>query len=451
MARTSKAPKIGRNRQSTRQRLWLLMLLTNILGLFGAVMISRQVRSLLLPVAQEPIWMAVGYGLIFVVSVVDAFWADEVFFGGAFRKYTLGGASVARAEKDEDDAAIAASMRPMHLIFPSLLIAAFGLSYFASNSVSRGFYSEYSRVGSQALEVRKKEPADRNKRRRAIAALSMVQRPQIQLFLANQLEHPDEDTAAHAAWALGRLSDKNMRRMLADRLMKSARGERSLLAKEATFALARMQHWGVGPLLEQGLRDALEHTGDDLDPRWVWAMGFVQRASAIPLLSKALYHRDLTVARLAAWALGQQKGRKNADRALKVLKERLLSSPLPLRCAVVHAMGILGHEAANSAIVDAWRQSSPQERQRYCEPLELPLGPENVGNDRHELLRTPVRNTVESYEVMSLFSMGAIRANDPELQRKVLEMLDSILEDESAALRSRDAARSLKAGIQQAK
>lgn len=451
MARTRKAPKIGRNRHSTRQGLWFLMLLANMVGLFGAVMISRQVRSLMLPAAHEPIWMAVGYGLIFVAAVVDAFWADEVFFGGAFRKYTLGGKSVARAEKDGDDAAIAASMRPMHLIFPSLLIGAFGLSYFAANTVSRGFYSEYSRIGAQALEVRKKEPADREKRRRAVAALSMVQRPQIQLFLANQLTHPDEDTAAHAAWALGRLSDKNMRRMLADRLMQAARGPRAQLAKEATFALARMQHRGVGQLLEKGLQGALEHTGDDLDPRWVWAMGFVQRASAIPLLGKALYHRDLNIARLAAWALGQQKGRKNADRALKVLDERLLSSPLPVRCAVVHAMGILGHEAANSAIVDAWRQSSAEERQRYCQPLDLPLGPDGAGNDVHELLRTPVRNTVESYEVMSLFSMGAIRASDPKLQSKVLGMLDSILEDEGAALRSRDAARSLKAGIQQAK
>lgn len=443
---------LGPNKAASRPRsmtqwIWLAMLATNLLALFAAVVISRKVRSLTLPTEQEPIWIGVGYALILAAAVADAFWADELFFRGAFRKFSMGGKTLAHAQRDGDAEAITATMRPMHLIFPVLVLAGLALSYLSANLISRSFYSDYDRIGAHALEIRKTQAADSNKRKESIEALSMVQRPRVQLFLARQLQHPDEETAAFSAWALGRLRDKNLRRMFTDDLMRAARGTKPLLAKEAQLALARMQHRPVAAMLENRVRRALEHIGDPLDPRLIWSLGFTQQETSIPLLSKALYHPDSKVRRIAAWSLGQQKGPKNAERALAVLSERLPSAPLPTRCAIVHAMGILGHERANLDIVQALKTASPEERARYCETEALALRPDGKGLDRHKLLLTPVKNTVETFEVMSLFSMGAIRATDPEIKRVVLGMLDELLERKDAPQRTKDAANSLKDGI----
>lgn len=451
-APTSKiGPNRGARRKNTTHRLWLAMLVSNVLALFAAVLISKRVRSFSLPVNQEPVWMAVGYALMLVAAVITAFWADEVFFRGSFRKAHLSGKGLAHAEKSGDAEAISAALRPMHLIFPVLVLAGLALSYVAANAVSRGFFSNYDRIGAPALTVRRTEPAQAQARKDAVEALSMVQRPKVQLFLSRQLHHPDEETAAYAAWALGRLRNKNLRRMFSESLMRAAKSKKPMLAKEAQIALARMQHRAVAPLIEQRLEQGLLHLGDKLDPRLVWALGFTQQGSSIPLLAKALYHRDAQIRRVAAWALGQQKGPKNAERSLKVLQERLVSAPLPTRCAVVHAMGILGHERANLDIVRAWRDSSPEERGRYCEPESVRLRPDAGGQDHHKLLLTPMRNTVETFEVMTLFSMGAIRATQEEIRKPVLGMLEEILADPQAKPRSQDAARSLQSGIQGSK
>lgn len=424
------------------------MMLSNLMALFCAVIIAKRVRAMTMAPDYETWWLAAGYALMLVAAVATAFWADDLFFRGSFRKTHLGGKNLAHAERSGDAEAISAALRPMHIIFPLLVLSALALSYVGCNAVTRGFYSDYDRVYAKAKEVRRVDAASAPERKDAIEALSMVQRPEVQLFLSRQLRHPDETTAAYAAWGLGRLRDKNMRRMFSDELMKAARSKKPLLAKEAQLALARMQHRAVSPMIEARLSKAFDHMGDELDPRLVWALGFTQTETSIPLLAQALYHRDSQIRRVAAWALGQQKGPKNAERALKVLQERLLSAPLPTRCAVVHAMGILGHERANLDIVKALEQSSAEEKARYCEPLALRVRPDGKGLDQHKLLLTPVKNTIETFEVLSLFSLGAIRATDPEVRKVVLAMLDQLLADPQIAPRTQEAAKSLKAGIE---
>lgn len=436
---------VGKNRKSTHQRLWIAMLLVNVLGLFASVFIAQRLRSL----SMEPTYEFFLYGLYYAwmaaAALVDALWADEIFFRGAFRKTHLSGLTAKVAQNRGDVEDMLATSRPMHFIFPVLFILGFALSYLLFNLITRDLSGDYDRVGRHARVIRGTSLDQREQRLAAIDALSMVQRPQVQIFLARQLEHDDEESAAFAAWAMGRIRDDNMRRMLSDELMKAARSKRPKVAREAALALARMQHRPVARLIENALRDSIDDP--ELDLRLIWAMAFLQRPSAVDLLQKAIFRPDIKSQRIAAFALAQQKQKDSVQRSLAILSERIPSASIQTRCAIVHALGILGHEGGNLAILEAWRGASPEERQSYCRPEELRLRPDGQGDDIHKLFVTPIKHTVESFEVLALFSLGAIRATQASVRAEIEPWLESLIQNPDTVERSRQGASSLLKGI----
>ena len=109
-------PGVGRNRRHrTAMKLWLAVVVANVLGLFVAVYAAAAIRSVPRTEGLETAWQALYYGMIFLVGLIDALWLDEVLFHGAFRRTHIQGR---RARSDDSPADVIATLQRSNVSFP---------------------------------------------------------------------------------------------------------------------------------------------------------------------------------------------------------------------------------------------------------------------------------------------------------------------------------------------
>jgi len=441
---TGYGPGRPRNRIALAQKLGIAVVIANLAGLLAAVYCAQQIRAVPAEASTETILFAVYYTALCIVAVVDALWIDELVFNGAFRLQHLAGKDGSRLNLKDDEAVVAASMQRSSVSFPAVLILAGGLTYLLFNLVNHNFNGYYGRIGKYVSNLRGDDPATQAKRSEAIAALSIRRDPEIVPLLLQQLGRGGE-TGAFAAWALGRFSDaKNYRKPIVDALWAASLEPDLAVRHEALIALARLQHRPVAEPLQAEIRRELD--ANALDRRLPYATGFIQIPSTIPLLTEVLQRGEVKAQRIAAWALAQHRDQREAKNLDLLLADRLPSAGILTRCAIVHAMGIIGNERSNLALVHAYDTASPAERATACPSETVFLRPD--GNDEPADLLLPP----DSYAMKILHTMGQIRATAPEIRSEVEPWLARIAAaniDDGTLLSAR--AQSLLDGIRQAR
>jgi len=441
---TGYGPGRPRNRIAPAQKLGIAVVIANLAGLLAAVYCAQQIRAVPAEASTETILFAVYYTALCVVAVVDALWIDELVFNGAFRLQHLAGKDGSRLNLKDDEAVVAASMQRSSVSFPAVLILAGGLTYLLFNLVNHNFNGYYGRIGKYVSNLRGDDPATQAKRSEAIAALSVRRDPEIVPLLLQQLGRGGE-TGAFAAWALGRFSDaRNYRKPIVDALWAASLEPDVAVRHEALIALARLQHRPVAEPLQAEIRRELD--ADALDRRLPYATGFIQIPSTIPLLTEVLQRGEVKAQRIAAWALAQHRDQREAKNLDLLLADRLPSAGILTRCAIVHAMGIIGNERSNLALVHAFDTASPAERATACPSETVFLRPD--GNDEPADLLLPP----DTYAMKILHTMGQIRATAPEIRSEVEPWLARIAAaniDDGTLLSAR--AQSLLDGIRQAR
>lgn len=434
----------GRRRIAPASKLGVAVVIANLAGLIAAVWCAQQIRAVPAAQSTETILFAVYYTALCVVAVVDALWIDELVFNGAFRLQHLQGKDGARLNLKDDEATVAASMQRSSISFPAVLILSGGLTYLLFNAVNHDFNPYYRRIGKYVSSLRGEDPADQPKRSAAIAALSIRRDPEIVPILLKQLGRGGEQ-GAFAAWALGRFSDvKHQRKGIVEALWAASQETDPAVTREALIALARLQHRVVAGPLQAALRSDLDATDRALDRRLIYATGFIQTPSSIPLLTEILQRGDIPSQRVAAWALAQHRDQRDARDIDLVLAERLPSASLLTRCALIHSLGILGNERSNLALMHAYDIATPAERAMACPSETVFLRPDGA-DEPADLLLPP-----DTYAMKIIHTMGQIRATAPEIRGAVEPWLTALVaanKDDGTLLAAR--AQSLLDGIQQ--
>ncbi len=435
----------GRRRIAPAQKLGIAVVIANLAGLIAAVYCAQQIRAVPAEASTETILFAVYYTALCLAAVVDALWIDELVFHGAFRLQHFSGKDGSRLNLKDDEVIVAASMQRSSVSFPAALILCGGLTYLLFNVVNHDFNGYYRRIGKHVSQLRGDDPEGQPRRSGAIAALSIQpDRGEVIPLLLQQLGRGGE-TGAFAAWALGRLTDaKNFRKPIVEALWAASEEPDPAVRHEALIALARLQHRPVAAPLQAEIRRELDAGG--LDRRLPYATGFIQVPTTIPLLTEVLQRGEVKAQRVAAWALAQHRDQREARNLDIVLAERLPSANILTRCAIVHAIGIIGNERSNLPLVHAYDTASPAERATQCPSETVFLRPDGA-DEPADLLLPP-----DTYAMKILHTMGQIRATAPEIRKAVepwLERLAAAHLDDGTLLSAR--AQSLLDGIRQAR
>jgi hypothetical protein len=180
-----------------------------------------------------------------------------------------------------------------------------------------------------------------------------------------------------------------------------------------------------------------------VDERLIWATGYIQHISSFEVLERALYHADVEVARVAAWAISQHRDQRGGRKAVDLLEARLPAAPFLLKCAIVHSLGIMADERSNLALMHAWKAVPVGDRFELCPAKHVFARPDGAG-DRQDLMMPG-----ETYAIKTLESMGTMRASRPEIRAEVEPFLEQIIADEANTKATREAAQSLLTGIQE--
>jgi len=435
----------GRRRIAPASKLGVAVVIANLAGLIAAVWCAQQIRAVPAAQSTETILFAVYYTALCVVAVVDALWIDELVFHGAFRLQHLQGKDGKRLNLKDDEATVAASMQRSSISFPAVLILAGGLTYLLFNAVNHDFNPYYRRIGKFVSQLRGDDPADQPRRSAAIAALSIRRDPEIVPILLKQLGRGGEQ-GAFAAWALGRFSDiKHHRKAIVEALWAASQETDPAVTREALIALARLQHRVVAAPLQAALRSDLDAPDRALDRRLIYATGFIQTPSSLPILTEILQRGDIPSQRVAAWAIAQHRDQRDArDVVDGILAERLPSASLLTRCALIHSLGILGNEHSNLALMHAYDIATPDERNQPCPSETVFLRPDGA-DEPADLLLPP-----DTYAMKIIHTMGQIRATAPEIRSAVEPWLTALVaanKDDGTLLAAR--AQSLLDGITQ--
>ncbi len=415
----------GRRKIDPAHKLGVAVVIANLAGLIAAVYCAQQIRAVPAEASTETILFAVYYTAMCVVAIADALLIDELVFHGAFRVQYLQGKDGARLNLKDDEATVAASMQRSSVSFPAVLILCGGLTYLLFNAVNHDFDGYHRKVGKYVSSLRGDDPETQAKRSEAIAALSVRRDPEIVALLLQQMGRGGE-TGAYAAWALGRFSDaKNYRKAIVEALWAASKEPDPAVAREAVIALARLQYRPVALALEAELRRGLD--AGELDPRLIYASGFIQVPSTVPLLTEVLQRGDIKAQRVAAWALAQHRDQREAKDLDRILEARLPSAQFLGRCAIVHCLGILGNERSNLALMHAHDMASPEERIAACPSESVYLRPDGA-DEPADLLLPP-----DAYSMKILNVMGQIRATAPEIRAQVEPWLTRLAAESQAA------------------
>ncbi|MBK9755151.1 MAG: hypothetical protein IPO88_16935 [Nannocystis sp.] len=432
----------GRRRIAPAAKLGVAVVVANLAGLIAAVYCAQQIRAVPAEQSSETILFAVYYTALCVVAVVDALWIDELVFHGAFRLQHLQGKDGARLNLKDDEAVVAASMQRSSISFPAVLILAGGLTYLLFNAVNHDFNPYYRRIGKFVSQLRGDDPADQPRRSAAIAALSIRRDPEIVPILLRQLGRGGEQ-GAFAAWALGRFSDiKHQRKAIVEALWAASQESDPAVTREALIALARLQHRVVAAPLQAAIRRDLD--AGDLDRRLIYATGFIQTPTSLPILQEILQRGDVPSQRVAAWAIAQHRDQRDAKDVDLMLAERLPSASVLTRCALIHSLGILGNERSNLALMHAYDIATPAERSTACPSETVFLRPDGA-DEPADLLLPP-----DTMAMKIIHTMGQIRATAPEIRSVVEPWLTALVaanKEDGTLLAAR--AQSLLDGIRQ--
>ncbi len=435
----------GRRKIPLAYKLGILVIIANLGGMLVAVYCAQQIRAVPDSLSHENLLFGVYYTALCVIAVIDALWIDEAMFHGAFRLSHLQGKDGSRADPRDDETRVAASMQRSSMSFPVVLLVCGGLTYLLFNAVNHNFNAYQRKIGQYVSQLRGDDPASQPTRNAAIAALSIRRDPEIVPVLLQQLGRGG-DTARHAAWALGRFIDaKPQRKTIVQALWAAAQEPDPVLRREAVIALARLQHRAVAPLLHHELELGLAE--GPLDVRLVYASGFIQVPTSIPLLTQVLQTGDVTGQRIAAWALAQHRDQREARDVDLVMAKRLPSASFLTRCAIIHSLAIIGNERANLAFTHAYDIATPEERDQNCPSETVFLRPDGA-DEPADLLLPP-----ESYAMKILHSMGQVRATTKEIRDHVEPWLTALIaahaDEKDTLLAAR--ARSLLDGIRDAR
>jgi hypothetical protein len=439
-AMAAKAPPgYGRNQsKQTAIKLWLAVVSANVIGLFAAVYVSGFLRA---GSGDPNTLFVVYYGAMVVAGIVDAFWLDELLFKGAFRRSMQGktGASVGKNAPVEE---VAASMQRPAISFPVVVIACCLITYGLFNLVNRGFNSWWRDVGVHVHTLRS-PTSSTAAQKQAIVELSKDKIPEVLPILEAELTDGDPEVEGWAAWAIGRQKDNPI--MNSNRLpplVERVRNGEPQAKREALIALARLQHQAIADEVQDALAEELA-SGEAVDYRLIWGLGYLQHPDSLAVLDKALYHPDADVQRLAAWALGQQRDSGKGRDAADLLEQRLPSAPIATKCAIVHALGVLTDERSNLALMHAL-DSVPQEQHKFlCELISVAASPDRKF-DGEDLLAPRDR-----YAMKTLQSMGGMRATTPEIREQVEPWLERMIAAPETDPLIRESAQSLLTGIRE--
>jgi HEAT repeat protein len=452
-------PGYGRNRQTARGNflLWVAVVVANMVGIGIAVFVAAKMRAI-----PEEAWMEQAlrftyYASILAIAIVDAFLVDELVFGGTFRLTQLQGRTTATLDKNASQRQVAATLHGSPMAFPVVVVLCGMLTYMLFNLINRDFSGYDSAVGVYVSDLRGNDPEGRETRLSAVDSLSSRVRPEVRPVLMDTLQREDPELAGWAAWAIGRLHqpqtvDKrrpfDLRPFVIKELVKAQRRQSPLVSREALVALGRVQHRPSAKLLQLALEaelDADARQGEvEIDLRLVWALGYVQKTTSLPVLERALNHRDPAVQRLAAWALAQHRDQRGGRAVVPILEDRLASASFEVKCAIVHALGVIGDENSNLALMHAFDAIDAKSRFEVCETLDISLRPDRR-DDNHTLF-----DPRETFAIKTLMSMGQMRATRAEIRAQVEPWLQALIDDKDNTLKTREVAISLQAGIQNA-
>lgn len=439
-AMAAKVPRdYGRNdRQRTGAKLWLAVISANLIGLFAAVYVSSYLRA----GAGDPDTLFIlYYGAMLLAGVVDAVWLDEVLFKGSFRR-TLRGKTGRFVGKNDDIEEVAASMQRGTVSFPVVVIVCTILSYGLFNLVNHGFDSWWKDVGEHAHMLRSKTSTV-EEQQQAIVELSARIRPEVLGILEKELTDGEPAVEAYAAWAMGRHKQNevmNINRVpaLFDRVQNGAPPVR----REALIALARLQHQAIADEVRDALTAEFE-SGEAIDDRLIWGLGYLQHRDSLPVLDRALYHPDEGIQRLAAWALSQHRDSGKGREAADLLEQRLPAAPIATKCAIIHSLGVLGDERSNLALMHAYEGLTPEQREVVCERVTVHVSPDSdYEYDKEDLLMPQ-----ERFGLKTMQALGAMRATSPQIRAEIEPWLESVVAAKDTAPLTREAAQSLLGGI----
>lgn len=422
--------------RAIRAKLVSLALLANMAGLVVAVYVARTIRGGHVGSDSETPWLAAYYTAMFVVAVFDAFLADELLFGGSFRRKYLQGQDERHLERRGDDAALAAALRPNALGFPMVVVLCGGLTYLLFNTANDGFDSWHRTIGRSLASLRSGDP---EQQRAAVAELSIRRDVPVLPALIHTLQDGGP-AAPWAAWALGRFTDLPTLRPVILPLVDATRSGDPAVRREALIALGRLQHRAVGPAIHDEIRAQLQ-AGETVDPRLLYALGSIQVLASVPVLEDLLVAADEDTQRLAAWALAQHRDQREGRSVVEVLEKRLPSASLRLRCAIVHALGIVGDERSNLALMRAYDDSTPDELEHVCESMLIAFRPDGADDEVRPL--RPERKL----GMKVILAMGQMRATSPDVRAAVEPWLVALGSDAGALYEVREGGQSLLAGI----
>jgi hypothetical protein len=402
-----------------RNKLIVAAIAVNLAGMIAAVYIANQIRAIPATDSAESALMIGYWTALCVVAIADALLIDELLFRGAFRLTHIQGKDPKYARASDDPAMIAATMQRSTLSFPVVLLISGGITYFLFNFVNHDFNPYYRRVGVHVSALRGDDPESQPRRLEAIAALSVRRHPAILPTLREQLTRGGE-VGAWAAWSLGRFTDqKSERRAIVADLNEAARSPDPTLRREALISLSRHQDRSIADaLLGEIERDLQANT---FDVRLLIAAGYIQVPKLVPALAQVLQRGDERAQRVAAWAIAQHRDLREAKDLDRLLFDRLPSASLPVRCAIVHSLWILGMESANVPLVHAWETATQAERETSCSFEVVYLRPD--GKEDHYELFLPV----DTYQNKILHVMGQVRATAPEIRAQVEPFLEQII------------------------
>jgi hypothetical protein len=411
----------AKRRIPTSAKLGIAVVMANLAGLIAAVYCAQQIRAVPATAGTETILFAIYYTALCLAAVVDALWVDEVLFHGAFRLTYFHGKDGSRVNLKDDPTVVAASMQRSSVSFPVVLLLAGGLTYLGFNAVNHDFNGYVRRIGKHVSNLRGDDPEAQPRRLQAIAALSIRRDPEVVPLLLQQLGRGGE-TGAYAAWALGRFADaKNYRKSIIEALWAASEEPDQAVRREALIALARLQHRPVAGPLQAEIRRELDADAAALDPRLVYATGFIQVPSSLPLLTEALQRGEVLTQRVSAWAIAQHRDQREAKDLDRLLEQRLPSAPFLTRCALVHSLGTIGDERANLALMHAFDTATPEELNAKCPAATVFLRPDG-GDEPADLLLPPT-----TYENKILATMGQVRATNPEIRKLVEPWLEGLI------------------------
>jgi hypothetical protein len=439
----SPAPRVTVKRKGpVWVKLWSITILANLAGFVMAIYVAKVIRSIPDSATTETLLRLAYYGAMLLVAFVDALLVDELLLGGAFRKTHLQGVDARHLDRAGADVSeVAVSLQRSNFTFPVLIIACGGLTYLGFNAVNHDFDTYWRRIGVHVSALHHGEP---EARKEAVAALSIRRDRPVLPNLVWALAEGDSETAAWAAWALGRHRDLPRRRALFPPLVEATRGGDPLVRREALVALGRLQHRAMAEAIHEEIALQLDAEGT-VDPRLLYALGSIQVMSSVPLLERLLHEADEPTQRMAAWALAQHRDQVGGREVVTMLEQRLPTASPLLACALVHALGILADERSNLALTEAYDRASPQQRAETCPMIRLNMRPDR--EDDAEDLLVPQ----DTFANKILLSMGGMRATTPEVRGVVEPWLVALISDPTTEGVVREPARNLLSGIRAAR